>query len=549
LIANIALPNGAWITNTFDNNGRMLGTWLTNSTSNIDSSVYTYNVGNQRTSVTRTGENTATYTYDAISEVVSDLAAEGPTNRLNEQLHYVLDPVGNLLYRTNNTLIANFTVNSDNELTANTNGGKLTVMGTTTSVATNVTVNATNTAQRYGDATFAATNFPFLTSYTAIAADNFGRHSTNTVNVTITANTTYQYDGNGNLTNDGVRNFTYDDENQLIQVWASNQWFSQFSYDGKMRRRIRQEFTWQSGQWVQTNAVYYVYDGNVVIQERNIKNLPTTTYTRGLDLSSTLDGAGGIGGLLAMTLNTAPGPSSSNSYYYHSDGNGNVTMLVNPWQYIVAKYLYDAFGNTLSAAGSLAPANVYRFSSKEAHLNSGLVYYLYRYYDPNLQRWPNRDPLGEPGFEAISSRPFSQYPDDPNLYLFAQNNPTGFVDEEGLSGTAVIAGGGILSGLGEGITIGVGGAVAIGAGVGIGLGALLDTYTPIGNIGPWICERHESGQRNYMNDLADNLAKKHNKTPCQILDELMAAAKKSGNTAEQQAIKQAQKVAGCRRHN
>ena len=26
-----------------------------------------------------------------------------------------------------------------------------------------------------------------------------------------------------------------------------------------------------------------------------------------------------------------------------------------------------------------------------------LKYYLYRYYDPNLQRWPNRDPLGESG--------------------------------------------------------------------------------------------------------------------------------------------------------
>jgi len=49
----------AWISNTFDNNGRMLGTWLTNSASNIDSSVYTYNVGNQRTQVTRTGENIA----------------------------------------------------------------------------------------------------------------------------------------------------------------------------------------------------------------------------------------------------------------------------------------------------------------------------------------------------------------------------------------------------------------------------------------------------------------------------------------------------------
>jgi hypothetical protein len=66
----MALPNGAWITNTFDNNGRMLGTWLYNSgASALDSSVYTYNVGNQRTSVTRTGENTADYTYDPIGQV------------------------------------------------------------------------------------------------------------------------------------------------------------------------------------------------------------------------------------------------------------------------------------------------------------------------------------------------------------------------------------------------------------------------------------------------------------------------------------------------
>ncbi len=51
MIAKIALPNGACITNTYDSNGRMLGTWLYNSgASNLDSSVYTYNVGNQRTS-------------------------------------------------------------------------------------------------------------------------------------------------------------------------------------------------------------------------------------------------------------------------------------------------------------------------------------------------------------------------------------------------------------------------------------------------------------------------------------------------------------------
>ncbi len=388
---------------------------LTPLTSNIDSSVYTYNVGNQRTSVTRTGENTATFTYDLIGQVVGDVAAEGSTNRLNEQLHYVFDPAGNLTYRTNNTLIGNFTVNSDNELTANTNGGKVTVVGTTTSTATNVTVNATNTAQRYGDATFAATNFPFFSSYTAVAADNLGRRSTNTVTVNInTNNTAYVYDGNGNLTYDGLRNFAYDDENQLIQVWVASNWFSQFSYDGKMRRRIRQEYTWQGGGWVQTNQIYYIYDGNVVIQERNINNLPTTTYTRGLDLSASLEGAGGIGGLLSMTLNLEPGTLNSNSFFYHSDGNGNVTMLINPSQSIVAKYLYDAFGNLLAASGSMAQQNLYRFSSKEAHLNSGLVYYLYRYYDPNLQRWPNRDPIGEAG--GI------------NLYAFVGNDAICIVD-------------------------------------------------------------------------------------------------------------------------
>jgi RHS repeat-associated protein len=460
LVERLTLPNRAWITNTYDANARMLGTWLYNSSgSALDSSVYTNNVGNQRISVTRSAENTASYAYDLIGQVIGDVAAEGTTNRLNEQLHYVFDPAGNLLYRTNNTLIENFQVNNLNELTANTNGGKLTVVGTTTSTATNVTVNATNTAQRYGDATFAATNFPFLSSYTAVAADSLGRRSTNTVNVSInTNNTAYVYDGNGNLLYDGLRTFAYDDENQLIQVLVTNQWLSQFSYDGKMRQRIRQEYTWLSGQWVLTNAVYYVYDANVVIQERNINNLPSTTYTRGLDLSASLQGAGGIGSLLSMTLNTAPGPSSSNSYFYHSDGNGNVAMLVNPSQYIVAKYLYDAFGNVLSAAGSMAQQNLYRFSSKEAHLNSGLVYYLYRFYDPNLQRWPNRDPYSEGGFLTIRTRRRTLIGNvaggGANLYEFVMNGPTSMIDPHGLLPWAPIAGrAGIL---GAGITLGFG---------------------------------------------------------------------------------------------
>ncbi|MGA2544807.1 MAG: hypothetical protein ABSG78_24930 [Verrucomicrobiota bacterium] len=61
----------------------------------------------------------------------------------------------------------NFPVNSLNELTSGTNGAKLAVMGSTMSLATNVTVNGTN-ASLCGDATFAARTMPSTTNYTPI---------------------------------------------------------------------------------------------------------------------------------------------------------------------------------------------------------------------------------------------------------------------------------------------------------------------------------------------------------------------------------------------
>ena len=181
-----------------------------------------------------------------------------------------------------------------------------------------------------------------------------------------------------------------------------------------MRRRIRREYTWFSGAWLQTNEVHYIYDGNLVIQERDANNVPTLSYTRGRDLSGGLQGAGGIGGLLAMSQGS--GASLQHSFY-HADANGNITALANSKQAIVARYLYDPFGNILSKAGPLADANLYRFSSKELHLASGLLCYGYRFYDPGLQRWINRDPANEAG--------------GLNLYGFAANNPVNGADTDG----------------------------------------------------------------------------------------------------------------------
>ena len=70
-------------------------------------------------------------------------------------------------------------------------------------------------------------------------------------------------------------------------------------------------------------------------------------------------------------------------------------MLVNSHEVVVARYHYDPFGRKIAETGPLAAENAYQWSSKEHHSRSGLAYYLYRYYSPELQRWSNKDPLGD----------------------------------------------------------------------------------------------------------------------------------------------------------
>jgi RHS repeat-associated protein len=351
-------------------------------------------------------------------------------------------------------------VNSLNQLTGGGRDGTWTVAGGTMGSVTNVTVNTSNSFL-YADGTFASTNHTSANTFkvfTAVAKDDKGRSATNSSTTFSPPSPVFAYDLNGNLLVErsagGVTNrlFEYDDENQLIRVMVTNAWKSEFTYDGKMRRRIRKEYTW-TGSWVLTNEVRYLYDGNLVIQERDANNLPQVTYTRGKDLSGSMEGAGGIGGLLARTENPSSilnPPSSSAHAYYHADGNGNVTCLINSNQFVVARYNYDPFGSLIGLSGSLAEANLYRFSSKEFHANSGLVYYLYRYYESSLQRWVNRDPLGDfgnPSSLTDSDQNLSirmgiavELWQGANLYGYVQNAPLYKLDKDGRLVPIVVGG-------------------------------------------------------------------------------------------------------------
>jgi RHS repeat-associated protein len=211
------------------------------------------------------------------------------------------------------------------------------------------------------------------------------------------------------------------------------------------RPRLRRESDWPSaiGDWQLADEVRYVYDGWRVVQERDGNNVPTVSYTRRTDLSGTLEGAGGwasqalriwspnkpcrfaacSGGLLGRSHGYSSGTGNWSAHnYYHADGNGNITYVVNSSQGLAASYRYDPFGNTISSSGSLAGANGYRFSSKEQHVRSGLYYDGHRFYDPPTQRWLNRDPVAESG--------------GANLYSIVGNHPLGIIDALGLTFTA-----------------------------------------------------------------------------------------------------------------
>ena len=142
----------------------------------------------------------------------------------------------------------------------------------------------------------------------------------------------------------------------------------------------------------------------------------TNHYIWGLDLSQSLQGAGGIGGLLCVLQSgtgslpvDSPLPPGEGlgeggagvppaTYFPSYDGNGNITDYLDTSGAVVAHYEYDPFGRTTATTGDLQSAFNFWFSTKPEEPVWGLYYYGYRYYSPELGRWLSRDPLGEEMF-------------------------------------------------------------------------------------------------------------------------------------------------------
>ena len=233
------------------------------------------------------------------------------------------------------------------------------------------------------------------------------------------------------MTSDGRWNYAWDAENRLLRVqrrsdtpqgsWRRVEW----QYDA-LGRRIRQTTsTWlmQSNLWVVTEDLKFLSDpllfGRHVVDLNASNNVPLCSYVWGLDLSETMDRAGGVGGLLWMTLHTGSG-AGVGTHFCAYDGNGNVVALASASDGSpTAGYEYGPFGEPIRVTGPAAALNPFRFSTKRTSNTEDFVLYERRLYISSLARWGSRDPAEE----EVGGL---------NLYGFVDGNPLGTLDKLGL---------------------------------------------------------------------------------------------------------------------
>jgi RHS repeat-associated protein len=201
----------------------------------------------------------------------------------------------------------------------------------------------------------------------------------------------YDLDGNTTATGDGWR-YVWNGENRMILA-SNSQYIVTYAYDHQGR---------MVSKTVNGSVRQFFWDGYNIV--RSLTHSQTHTLTNsfiwGLDLSGSLQGAGGVGGLLAEVKDGVP-------YFAAFDANGNVTEYISTNRITEAHYEYSPFGEIVVQSGDLADSFTHRFSTKPWCGVTGLSEYLFRKYEPGLGRWMSRDPIGEHGgrhLYAISRR-------------------------------------------------------------------------------------------------------------------------------------------------
>jgi RHS repeat-associated protein len=224
----------------------------------------------------------------------------------------------------------------------------------------------------------------------------------NTANNRITGGS---YDAAGNLLNDGSHSYSYDAENKLTNV---------------------------------DSVAAYIYDGEGQRVRKLVGENLRFVYSIGGQVLAEFSGAGGTllkeyiygaQGLLATIEPTAVNPNGTR--YTTPDNLGSPRVVTNSTAGLVSRHDYMPFGGELSAGvGGRTTAMGFpgssdglrqKFTAKERDVETGLDYFIERYYSSIQGRFNSPDPEG----------PNLTNPQTLNRYRYGLNNPLRYVDKDG----------------------------------------------------------------------------------------------------------------------
>jgi RHS repeat-associated protein len=150
-----------------------------------------------------------------------------------------------------------------------------------------------------------------------------------------------------------------------------------------------------------------------------------------------------------------PSASTPNKYTYAlTDQLGSTRTLLDSTGAVVRRYRYQPYGADDSPSGSWTTTTPIQYAGGQLDAATGLYHFGQRYYDTNIMRWTQQDPVNQ----ATANR-----------YAYVSGNPTNFVDPGG-TGVVKDCAGGAVTGTAAGAVEGSA-AGGVGALPGAGLGA------------------------------------------------------------------------------
>jgi len=202
--------------------------------------------------------------------------------------------------------------------------------------------------------------------------------------VTQVGTTAYTYDANGNMTARGSDSLLYDQENRLYRVTVGGTQ-TDYTYNAdsaRVKKVVGSTTTYYVGNWYEvTNGIatkYYYFGAQRVAMKQG------TTLT-----------------------------------YLHGDHLGSTSVASNASGGLVSRQTYYAFGGVRTTEGTL-PTD-YTFTGQKNDTSSALMFYNARYYDANIGRFVQADP--------IVAAPFN--PQSLNRFAYVLNNPVKYTDPTG----------------------------------------------------------------------------------------------------------------------